>query len=45
MEAGYAQERRSSAEQIIMKLRGAEVLIEMWGKHCNTARSHSSLVY
>jgi len=37
--------KRYKPEEIIAKLREAEVLIERWRRHYNTVRPHSSLGY
>jgi len=37
--------KRHTPEQIINKLRQAEVLVERWRRHHNTVRPHSALGY
>ena len=37
--------KRHIAEEIVVKLREAKVLVENWGKHYNRLRPHSSLGY
>ena len=37
--------KRHTAEQIIRKLREAQVLIERWRREYNTIRPHSALGY